>query len=161
MMMSHFALFYWYEFISHLFNKWQQLNAYIYIQCCFLFSLLSQCEIEKYNLKTIKYNLETTLASCKIKKTDIRLLWNSWNFTLPYVYFMKKKTSDTSKKCISPNKIKALIVFGKMHFLGISENNFFSWNKAYRNDKFHGFLDFYRTKKRLVKILKRVLHKTL
>ena len=81
----------------------------------------------------------------------------------PLRLFHEKKNlfSDTGKKCISPNKIKALIVFGKMHFLRISENNFFAWNKAYRNDKFHGFLDFYSTKKRLVKILERVLHKTL
>ena len=124
--MSHFALFYWYEFISNLFNKWQQLNAYIYIQCCFLFSLLSQCEIEKYNLKTIKYNLETTLASCKIKNW-YKAFMKFMKLYAPLCLFHEKKTktSDTSTKCISPNKIKALIIFGKMHFLGISESNFF------------------------------------
>ena len=54
----------------------------------------------------------------------------------------KKKTSDTSKKCISPNKIKALIVFGKMHFLGISENNFFHEIKRIGMTSFMDFLIF-------------------
>ena len=47
--------------------------------------------------------------------------------------------SDISRKCIFPNMIRvgtALIIFGKMHFLLISENEFFSWNKSWRNYKF-------------------------
>ena len=44
---------------------------------------------------------------------------------LVHFFFMKKLLSDNPRKCILPNKIKALIILGEMHFLPISENNFF------------------------------------
>ena len=43
-------------------------------------------------------------------------------------YFMKNSFSDISRKCTLPNMIRAgtaLIIFGKIHFLLTSENEFF------------------------------------
>ena len=71
--------------------------------------------------------------------------------------FMKNSFSDIGKKCISPNKIKALILFGKMHFLGISENNSFHDIKRTGMTSFMDLMIFKVPEKRLAKILKRVL----
>ena len=67
------------------------------------------------------------------------LLGLSWHRTFPMLnsmqtcnsvtfYFMKKKKSFSSRK--------ALIIFGKINFLPISENLFFHKNKKWRNYKF-------------------------
>ena len=42
-----------------------------------------------------------------------------------HLFHEKKLLSDIPRKCILPNKIKALIIFGEMHFLLLSENKFF------------------------------------
>ena len=56
-------------------------------------------------------------------------------------YFMKNSFSNISRKCILPSMIRAapvLIIFGKIHFLVISQNEFFmkykfSWSTCYDN----------------------------
>ena len=56
-------------------------------------------------------------------------------------YFMKNSFSDVSKKWILPNMIRtvpALIIFGKIHFLLTSENEFFHAIKRDGITRFHG-----------------------
>ena len=74
-----------------------------------------------------------------------------------HLFLLKNSFSDIGKKCISPNKIKALILFGKMHFLGISENNSFHDIKRTGMTSFMDLMIFKVPEKRLAKILKRVL----
>ena len=89
--------------------------------------------------KMIKYSLKTIFASWKKKimegfyeicETRGSVMFIPW----------KNIIYDISKKCISPNKIKALITFGKMHFLGISVNNFFHEIKCNRITSFMEFI---------------------
>ena len=59
-----------------------------------------------------------------------------------HVLFHKKtQFSDISRKCILPNMItveSALVIFGKMHFLAISENEFFHEIKRDGITSLHG-----------------------
>ena len=82
-------------------------------------------------------------------------VWKLFNMTLmnstktcPSVtfYFMKNSFSDINRKWILPNMIRAratLIIFGKMHFLLISENEIFivSLYRMLRNDKCQDFMN--------------------
>ena len=56
-------------------------------------------------------------------------------------YFLKKSFSDINRKCILPNKIRvapALIIFGKIHVLQISQNDFFYEINQDGITNFHG-----------------------
>ena len=69
----------------------------------------------------------------------------SMKLVLPsHFYFVKKKSfSDTSRKCILPNIIRAvpvLIIFGKMPFLLISEDEFIHEIKCNRMKSFMDFM---------------------
>ena len=75
--------------------------------------------------KFVWNSCKTIFASCKNKNKLVEGFYEIHETWHCHVYFMKYLFTDISKKCISPSKFEALIIFGKMHFLGISESNFF------------------------------------
>ena len=68
-----------------------------------------------------------------IKMYDTLLYIKSMKLVLPSHFISWKISfSSISRKCILPNTT----IFGKMHFLPISEKELFSWNKVWWKDKF-------------------------
>ena len=103
----------------------QLLHSLIFVQIYTMYRIW-----HKIHFKCIKITPPYNIIYCHHEKiVNFVKDMNSMK-TCPSVtfYFMKNSFSDISRKRILPNMIRAgttLIIFGKIHFLLISENEFF------------------------------------